>query len=189
MMWIEESDVPNVNFFTNGEIYKSGISKAYRDLSTMWNGIRDFVSIMDGVFEGDYSLSEVMAAGVILTDAREGYLKEGDLYLKKGRYLRVNGCDVFLDISGEEILFDDELRAYTFEGECGRYATIGERRELKKNSNKFDEYDMSPQEFSAFIKNWIERHLQDDHLCIGQVERMFNAPIEIYKKSFIQGKQ
>lgn len=59
----------------------------------------------------------------------------------------------------------------------------------QENSDESDKYAMSPQEFSVFIKNWMKRHRQDASLCIGQVERMFNAPIEIYKKSFIQEKQ
>lgn len=44
--------------------------------------------------------------------------------------------------------------------------------------------NMSFYEFSRFIKNWIRWHLKDDSLCVGQVERMFQTPISIYKQQF-----
>lgn len=49
--------------------------------------------------------------------------------------------------------------------------------------------NMSTYEFNRFIKNWIRWHLKDDSLCVGQVERMFQTPISIYKQQFNpQGK-
>lgn len=50
--------------------------------------------------------------------------------------------------------------------------------------------NMSAYEFSRFIKNWIRWHLKDDSLCVGQVERMFQTPVSIYKQQFNpQGKR
>lgn len=50
--------------------------------------------------------------------------------------------------------------------------------------------NMSVYEFSRFIKNWIRGHLEDDSLCVGQVERMFQTPVSIYKQQFNpQGKR
>ncbi len=114
-MWIEKNGVPNVNFFTSGQLYYSNIIRAYNDLKESYQGICDFIMIMDFIFEGNYSLSEAMVAGVLITDAREGYLKKGRSYLKKGRYLRINDCDVFFDDSSEIILSGHKLNGCIFE--------------------------------------------------------------------------
>ncbi len=42
--------------------------------------------------------------------------------------------------------------------------------------------DMSPKGFNAFIKTWVRAHLEDERLCPGYVERMFNTAIDIYKR-------
>lgn len=44
--------------------------------------------------------------------------------------------------------------------------------------------NMSCYEFGRFINNWTRRHLKDDGLCIGQVERIFQTPVSIYKQQF-----
>lgn len=44
--------------------------------------------------------------------------------------------------------------------------------------------NMSCYEFGRFIRNWIRRHLKDDELCIGRVERIFQTPVSIYKQHF-----
>lgn len=42
--------------------------------------------------------------------------------------------------------------------------------------------DMSPKEFSAFIRAWVRAHLEDERLCPGYVEQIFSAAINIYKR-------
>lgn len=44
--------------------------------------------------------------------------------------------------------------------------------------------NMSCHEFGRFIRNWIRRHLKDEELCVGQVERIFQTPVSIYKQQF-----
>lgn len=44
--------------------------------------------------------------------------------------------------------------------------------------------NMSCYEFGRFIRNWIRRHLKDEELCVGQVERIFQTPVSIYKHQF-----
>lgn len=44
--------------------------------------------------------------------------------------------------------------------------------------------NMSSYEFGRFINNWTRRHLKDGELCVGQVERMFQTPIYIFKQQF-----
>ena len=120
MMWIKEKDFPNVNFMTKGEMKRGRIMAAYEDLTTvhMYNGIHDFVTIMDNVFEGDYSLSELMCAGVIITDGVDGCLKKGN-YIMDGRYLNINDVNVFLTCPGNELLWGDEIEGWIFEEEKG----------------------------------------------------------------------
>lgn len=121
MMWREPGRQPNVNMFTSGDISKWAVEKAYGDLTTAYNGIRDIVSILDGIFEGVYSLSEVIMAGVIIADGVDGYLRK-DNYFEKGKFIRVNETDVFFSYSEHEIRWEKELSGYSFEvrdnGEC-----------------------------------------------------------------------
>lgn len=44
--------------------------------------------------------------------------------------------------------------------------------------------NMSCYEFGRFIRNWIRRHLKDEELCVGHVERIFQTPVSIYKQQF-----
>lgn len=44
--------------------------------------------------------------------------------------------------------------------------------------------NMSCYEFGRFIRNWIRRHLKDEDLCVGHVERIFQTPVSIYKQQF-----
>ena len=115
MMWIEEKDFPNVNFMTSGELNRDRIVAAYEDLTTAYGGIRDYVTFMDNVFEGVYSLSELMFAGVIITDGVEGYLKKGNCIIY-GRYLNINDANVFLTHPENELLVGDEIEGWIFEG-------------------------------------------------------------------------
>lgn len=44
--------------------------------------------------------------------------------------------------------------------------------------------NMDAHAFSRFIKNWTRWHLEDDDLCEGQVERIFQTPVSIYRQRF-----
>lgn len=134
MMWIIEDTMPHVNLFTSGELKRIHMIEAYNDLTSAYGGIRNFVSILDGIFEGIYSLSEVICAGSIITDALEGYLINDDLWMK-GRYIRINDCDVVLVCSPTFIYTGDELDTYEFDANNGiRYQFDSKKRRIKKDS-------------------------------------------------------
>lgn len=41
---------------------------------------------------------------------------------------------------------------------------------------------MDSRDFSKFMKDWIDKHMDDHELTNGQVERMFKTPLEKYQR-------
>ena len=49
MMWIEEIDCPNVNFFTSGEVTQAGVIEAYKYLAESYRGVFDFIGMLEDI--------------------------------------------------------------------------------------------------------------------------------------------
>ena len=127
MIWMIEDKMPHISFFTREELHKDGIRYAYEDLTSTYNGISDFVKILDGIYEGIYSLSEVMVAGIIVTDALDGYFIKENCWAQ-AKYIRINGCDVILLAFGSEALSGTEIAGFEFDGDNGkRYRLRGQK--------------------------------------------------------------
>lgn len=121
MMWIEEIDCPNVNFFTSGEVTQAGVIEAYKYLAESYRGVFDFIGMLDLIFEGVYTISEVIMAGVLLIDAVDGYLVMTDKGYSRmrGKYLRINDLDTVFIESEEMILCGKILSGTTFDADNG----------------------------------------------------------------------
>lgn len=121
MLYLIKDKMPHIDMSTYRgwliveSMCKDNIRHAYEDLTTAYQGISDFVSILDGVCEGLYSPEEIIVAGIIITDAMDGYLVK-DGYEEDAKYIRINGLDVILLVYDHRILFGKDLSGYRFVG-------------------------------------------------------------------------
>lgn len=51
----------------------------------------------------------------------------------------------------------------------------------KNNHSSIPSSNMTPTEFSKFVRQWMNDHLDDEELAPGYVERMFSSPLETYR--------
>ena len=122
MIFMIEDTMPHVHIFFHSskpiaeKLDKENIRYAYEDLTTAHKGVIDFVKIVDGLACGLYSPEELIVAGVMITDALEGYfIKNG--YMEKAKYLRVNDLDMVLLSDDHHILAGRELAGCEFDGD------------------------------------------------------------------------
>ena len=127
MIYTIEDTMPHVHIFSCWKSLQANnlnairVHTAYEDISTAHNNI-DYLRIFSRICGGTYSPEEVMAAGVIITDALDGY------FLNKGKgqeakYLRINGIDIIFltkdrrihtgkDINGAEF-YENNRKLYS----------------------------------------------------------------------------
>lgn len=150
MIYVIKDKMPHIDIFTYRgrpiveSMCKDNIRYAYEGLTTAYQGVCDFISILDGVCEGLYSPEEIIVAGVIITDALDGYLVK-DGYEEDAKYIRVNGLDVILRVYDSRILFGKDLSGYRFVGKNRkRYKLKSKRQELYAESRHAN--DRSPED-------------------------------------------
>lgn len=123
--WIEDT-MPHVHIYSfRRDIQADNFSTirihaAYEHISTAYNGIFDYLRIISKICEGTYSPEEVMAAGLIITDALEGH------FLNKGKgqeakYLRINGVDIVFLVKGHKVLIGKDINGGEFYGNNGKH--------------------------------------------------------------------
>ncbi len=120
MIMLIHDKMPHVNLPTNGALSKNNIRHAYEDITTAYNGINDFVNILDRIYEGVYSLSEVITAGIIATNASDGYFKNGRSW-ERAKYIRINGNDTVFLMQSHNTLAGDEIAGCEFDSDNGEY--------------------------------------------------------------------
>ena len=127
MFNVIRGSIPQIDFFTSQKVGRFKVERAYKDLSTTYCGIFDFVEILENIGEGLYSLNEVIIAGIMLAAAEEGILIGPGKYVN-GHYVKVNGLDVVVLDSTKEIICEDELRDCEFCSNNGIvYRQLGSR--------------------------------------------------------------
>ncbi len=140
MIWILEDEKPNINLFTCGTIRKDGIKYAYKDLTTAYYGIYDFVDMLDGISEGVYTLSEATIAGLIATNALDGYLIKGDCSDSENwypaKYIKINGLDTVLLTASHEVLNGNGLAKCEFDGNNGKRYRLSSKKDGGKRNPK-----------------------------------------------------
>ncbi|MFV0362255.1 MAG: hypothetical protein ACK5LL_04080 [Suipraeoptans sp.] len=63
------------------------------------------------------------------------------------------------------------------------YALIDKMKKSKQEVEHQSNLSMTPMEFSKFMRDWIDAHMEDPELTPGYVERMFKTPANIYQRS------
>lgn len=126
MIYMIEDTMPHVHIFSHWKNLQANnlnairIHAAYEDVSTACNNTYDYLRIFSRICEGTYSPEEVMAAGLIITDALEGY------FLNKGKgqeakYLRINGVDIVFLVKGHKVLTGKDINGSEFYGNKGKH--------------------------------------------------------------------
>lgn len=135
--------------FTCGTLSKDGIRYAYKDLTTAYYGIYDFVNILDGIYEGAYTLSEVTIAGLIATNALDGYLIKGDCNdpanWYPAKYIKINGLDIVLLADSHEVLSENDFAKCKFDGNNGKRYRLSSRKRTPKKA-RADRANSQPSE-------------------------------------------
>ena len=132
MICIVEDRMPHIKHFYGGADNAKNILYAYKDLTTAYAGIRDFVFILDGIAEGYYSIIEVMLAGMIITDGLDGYLIVRKDFIK-AKYIRINDEDYVMLADGSTLYFKEVLDSCEFDGNNGiRYQFDSDKRNTEK---------------------------------------------------------
>lgn len=152
MIFMIEDKMPHARiFFHSGKplverVDKENLRYAYEDLTNAGLGVIDFVKILDGLCCGLYAPEELIIAGIIITDALDGYfVKEG--FPQRAKYIRINDCDLVLlmqrniILAGEEIdhceFKEDNGKRYRFKIKRGLTApTINPQEIVKTSSNQ-----------------------------------------------------
>lgn len=129
MICIIPDKMPHIELFTHGEITRDNIQKAYRDITTAYNGVSDYVSILDNIFDGFYSLSEATIAGLLITNAVDGYFFRNNT-CEQARYIRINDCDMVLLKGTGELLADTDVFHCEFESHSGNRYKLKTGEEL-----------------------------------------------------------
>lgn len=138
MIYMIQDRMPHADLITDRCIKKEELICACFDLATAYNGIRDFVEILNRIYEGIYSVSAVTIAGLILTEALDGYfIKEGKR--KRAKYIRVNDCDIVLGTDGD-IFINADIRNGEFECDNGIRYLLKTQSEIR--AQKMQEKEM-----------------------------------------------
>lgn len=105
--------------------------------------------------------------------------------------MKINIC---IDISSEDNQKNDELGISIESNQRNdaltehlnrRNKQIQYEKEMLELSKDIAEFkDMEIIQFSKYMREWMKRHLKDESLCVGMVERMFQTPVSIYKQQF-----
>lgn len=123
MIMLIEDRMPHIEISfqaKNGRLNRDNILDAYEDLTTAYNGVHDFVNILDCICAEMYSLDEAIVAGFFITDALDGcFVKDG--YREKAKYMRISGHDVIMTVYSHMILTDSELEGSRFDGDNGKH--------------------------------------------------------------------
>ncbi len=164
-----KDEKPNINLSVCEAISKEGIKSAYEDLITAYHGIDDFVGILDGIYEGAYTLSEVMIAGCIILYAPDGYFIKGDCgdpaNWHSAKYININGQDMVLLKDSGEVLSGKELKGCLFEERTNgkRYRLSSAKRTPKKT--RADRANSQPSEDGKQPSNPKESLPSSDPKC------------------------
>lgn len=145
MISIIPDKMPHIELFTNGEITKANIEKAYRDIANAYNGVRDYVSILDSIFEGFYSLSEATIAGVLITDAADGYFIKNNIW-EPARYIRINDCEIIFLKATNEVLSDRDVFHCDFESNSGIRYKLKTGKEILSKKKRRSAWQSRPSE-------------------------------------------
>lgn len=144
-----KDEKPNINLSVREAISKEGIKSAYEDLTTAYHGIDDFVGILDGIYEGAYTLSEVMIAGCIILYALDGYFIKGDCGAPENwhpaKYIKINGSDTVLLTDSHEVLGGNDLAGCKFDGNKGKRYRLSSRKRTPKKA-RADRANSQPSE-------------------------------------------
>lgn len=123
MIMLIEDRMPHIEVSfqaKNCRLNRDNILDAYEDLTTTYNGVHDFVNILDCICAEMYSLNEAIVAGFFITDALDGcFVKDG--YREKAKYMRISGHDVIMTVYSHMILTDSELEGSRFDGDNGKH--------------------------------------------------------------------
>ncbi len=134
MEWMVTDGMPHIRVDIHGGVYRDGVRTAYTDLSAVHNNTGSFSKILDNIGGGEYSLAEAMVAETILAEALHGYFMHGDQWIK-GRYIRINGCELLLLLPDHEVLSGEEMRGWEFYGDNGMWLKLGVKEPGRKEED------------------------------------------------------
>ena len=113
-------EIPHFSIDIFEKINDENIILAYEELSTAYNGIKDYISILDKTREGIFNLSEVIIAGLILTEALDGYLYIARKRHKiKAKYIKINNADCIYLVDDKRLFSSFYYEKCTFYAEDG----------------------------------------------------------------------
>lgn len=118
MISIIQDKMPHMEVFTSGNLNLQNIVRAYKDLAGSFRGMLDFIPILDCIFEGFYSLSEVTIAGLILTEGLDGYFRQNGISFE-AKYIRINDSDCIYLTGSDQLLTNEDFHRCCFESKNG----------------------------------------------------------------------
>lgn len=178
MIMLIEERMPHIEISfqaKNGRLNRDNILDAYEDLTTAYNGVHDFINILDCICAEMYSLDEAIVAGFFITDALDGcFVKNG--YREKAKYMRISGHDVIMTVYSHMILTDSELEGSRFDGDNGKHyrlsaVKIKENESSMKTAYTVRNTDTTGQDLFQAARR--TQQIQNSAACSGSMNRVF----------------
>ena len=178
MIMLIEDRMPHIEISfqaKNGRLNRDNILDAYEDLTTAYNGVHEFITILDCICAEMYSLDEAIVAGFFITDALDGcFVKDG--YREKAKYMRISGHDVIMTVYSHMILTDSELEGSRFDGDNGKHyrlsaVKINEHESSMKTTYTVRNTDTTEQDLFQVAQR--TQQIRNSAACSVSMNRVF----------------
>lgn len=94
--------IPNFSLHMTEKMNYDRVIDAYEVLSSSYNGVRDFISVLEMIAEGKFNLTEAVLAGLLLTESLDGrFYSRRKIY--KAKYLKINGINCIYLVETKEL--------------------------------------------------------------------------------------
>lgn len=103
-----KEEAPHFKVYILEEVDYRRVSNAYDVLSKSYNGVGDFISVLEMIAEGWFNVTEVVVAALLLVEAMEGDYYDSTGKCFKAKWLKINYWNYLYLIEQGELISDLE---------------------------------------------------------------------------------
>lgn len=103
-----KEEAPHFNMYVMEEVDYRRVSNAYDVLSRSYNGVGDFIQVLEMIADGMFNVTEVVFAGLLLLEAMDGKYYDISGIGYKAKWLKINGWNYIYLVEQRKIIEDFE---------------------------------------------------------------------------------